>query len=128
MKKETELIIYQNDFRNRKKDIQEDNALFTEELTQIQKIVNETYHNEIDRHKHVLRLLVLSNNLAYHLRGHISCALISNGLMLQTKMTMKQFALEKNGLVPLHALCEYMESLAFNTVDDTAVMVATYRI
>ena len=128
MKKETELIIYQNDFRNRKKDIQEDNALFTEELTQIQKIVNETYHNEIDRHKHVLRLLVLSNNLAYHLRGHISCALISNGLMLQAEITVEQFALKKDDILPLSALCEHMESLSFKTVNDRTVMTVTYKI
>jgi len=128
MKKGTELIIYQNDFRDCIDDAIEDNAVFEEETAQIRKAVNETYREEIDHRDLVFRLLLLSSSFANRLHGWISCSLTDSGLILKTEIVTKEWRLEDDALGVFRALCESMESLTIETVSGNAVMVATYGI
>ena len=125
-KAKTEIVIYQNDFRNRTKADDKNMDLFCEELTPFCKAINETYWEELRDPSEVLRIVFLAKALAADLRARCACTLSADRSEIKIEIITRKFSLTANQTEALRVLCENPIGFQISFVDGDTVVTARY--
>ena len=128
MKKETEIVIYQQEYHTRFADGREETVAFEQEAAQFRKAIEETYRDQFASAQPAMRVVNLAAMIAYDLQASLACTLLTDEKMLQIEINAKDFSLAELEFAPFRALCEHAKSITFRPADGGVAMVAKCEI
>ena len=123
--KNTEIIIYQKDFRNRTKE-DESPALFEKESGELLDLMRNP-HREIRSPGKIFALALFIKNIAADLRGRCACFLSADRSELKIEIIAKDFSLIAEHRSALSSLCKDLVAMQIRSVDGEIVLTARYQ-
>ena len=122
-----EIVIYQNDFRNRTEKDPQNLKLLRARIEQLCKDLKEPTPNMFQLPSIVFCRVLFIKDIAEELHGRCACTLSADRSEMKSEIFAEDFSLAKSKIRAFRSMCKDVSNLQIRFVDGETVITAKYK-